>query len=43
MNIGKYVREIQRVGGYDKVVGPSILGGALFTPEQILEKIKEVR
>ena len=43
MNIGKYVREIQRVGGYDKVVGASILGGALFTPEQILEKIKEVR
>lgn len=42
MNIGKYVREIQRVAGIDKVSGMSVLGGALFTPEQIALRIKEV-
>lgn len=42
MNIGKYVREVQRVAGLDKVGGASSMGGALFTPEMVEEKIMEV-
>ncbi len=42
MNIGKYVREIQRLAGIEKVSSASILGGALFTPEQLCDKVREV-
>lgn len=42
MNIGKYVREVQRVAGMDKVTSASILGGAIFSPDQLIAKIREV-
>ena len=42
MNIGKYVREVQRLVGIDKAVSASILGGALFSPEQLCQKVREV-
>lgn len=42
MNLGKYIREIQRVAGIDKVSGANLVGGMLFTPDAIIDHIKEV-
>lgn len=43
MNVGDYVREVQRVAGYDKVEGFSSLGGVFPTPKSIYTKIVEVK
>lgn len=42
MNLGKYIREVQRLAGIDKVSGANLVGGMLFTPEMIMDRIKEV-
>ncbi len=42
MNIGQYIREIQKILGPDKVSGMASLGGTLPHPEDILNNIKEV-
>lgn len=43
MNVGDYVREVQRIAGYDKVESFSSIGGAFPTPKSIYEKIAEVK
>lgn len=42
MNVGQYIREVQRVVGMDKVVGFSSIGGAFPHPSAIYSKIVEV-
>ena len=41
MNVGQYLREVQRVAGYDKVEGFSSIGGAFPHPNSIYSKIVE--
>lgn len=43
MNVGEYVREVQRIVGYDKVEGFSSIGGVFPAPETIYEKLAEVK
>ena len=43
MNVGQYLREVQRVAGYDKVEGFSSIGGAFPHPNSIYSKIVEVK
>jgi 2-oxoglutarate ferredoxin oxidoreductase subunit alpha len=43
MNMGQYLKEVQRIAGKDKVVGLPSLGGVLHTPSVILEKVLEVK
>lgn len=43
MNIGEYVREVQRIAGYDKVEGFSSMGGVYPVPNSIYKKIMEVK
>lgn len=42
MNVGEYLREIQRIAGCDKVQGFSSIGGVFPAPKAIYEKIAEV-
>ncbi|HBD86473.1 MAG TPA: 2-oxoacid:acceptor oxidoreductase subunit alpha [Clostridiales bacterium] len=42
MNIGQYVKEVQRIAGFDKIEPLPSLGGVLHTPKMIFEKIAEV-
>jgi 2-oxoglutarate ferredoxin oxidoreductase subunit alpha len=43
MNLGQYVLEVQRVvGGRSKVEGLNKADGEIITPEEILDKVKEV-
>lgn len=42
MNIGQYIREVQRIVGPEKTVGMPSLGGVLHHPDDILNKMKEV-
>lgn len=43
MNVGQYLREVQRVVGMDKVTGFSSIGGAFPHPSAIYSKIVEVK
>ena len=43
MNVGDYMREVQRIAGYDKVEGFSSIGGVFPAPKAIYEKIVEVK
>ncbi len=43
MNVGQYIREIQRIAGYDKVEGFSSIGGVFPAPAAIYKKIVEVK
>lgn len=43
MNVGEYLREVQRIAGHDKVEGFSSIGGAFPAPKAIYEKIVEVK
>ena len=43
MNVGQYLREVQRVVGEDKVTGFSSIGGAFPHPSAIYSKIVEVK
>ena len=43
MNVGQYVREVQRLIGYDKVESFSSIGGAFPHPNAIYSRIVEVK
>ena len=43
MNVGQYLREVQRIAGMDKVEGFSSIGGAFPHPSAIYQKIVEVK
>lgn len=43
MNVGQYVREVERIAGYDKVESFSAIGGAFPAPKSIYAKIVEVK
>lgn len=43
MNVGEYVREVQRIAGIEKVEGFSSIGGVFPAPKAIYEKIVEVK
>lgn len=43
MNVGEYLREVQRIVGYDKVEGFSSIGGVFPAPKAIYETIIEVK
>lgn len=42
MNVGEYLREVQRLVGFDKVEGFNAVGGAFPTPRAIYKKIVRV-
>ena len=43
MNVGEYIREVQRLVGFDKVEGFNAIGGAFPPPKAIYAKIAEVK
>lgn len=43
MNVGDYLREVQRIAGYSKTEGFSSIGGAFPAPRAIYAKIMEVK
>ena len=43
MNVGQYIREVQRLVGFDKVEGCNSIGGVFPPPKTIYKKITEVK